>query len=62
MKEIETLKIDTKALQAAILKYRKLVTEIESGAHKSDQMHSAMKLGIFLEQAVGKKVFRELAP
>ena len=60
MKEVETVKVDMKSLQAAVLKYRKIVDEVESGASKSNMVHTVMKLGIFLEQAVGRKLFDEI--
>lgn len=55
------VKIDMKSLQAAVLKYEKIVSEIESGASKSNMLHTVMKLGIFFEEAVGTKLFKEIA-
>lgn len=48
----------SKDIEAVVKKYRKLAREIEEDAPKGDLLHSVSKLGIFLENMMGRRAWR----
>lgn len=50
----DTIRVDWEYLRDARRKYRQLVREIEQGKdHQTHLLHSAYKLGSFLDEALG---------